>query len=318
MRIALAFEADRQSEWRDAFARLNLQSIAPVDYIAADTVAELRAAEPEIVVGYASGFVAAYLRDPSPTLKWVHFMNAGVDQVTRALGGSTPHFVSSNVRGIHAETMAEFALMAMLHFAKRVPQWMEQQREHNWQPAAPQLLTGKTVLIAGAGSIGTGIARACKALGMYVIGVATRDGPRPHFDQVVTSMQAQLGVADYVICSLPLTADTHRIFDASAFAAMKSGAVFVNIGRGEMVDEKAIIAALTSGHLAGAALDAHTVEPLPATSPLWDTPNLLLTPHVSGRYEGGIVKGAELFAQNFRRYVAHEPLLTPVDLARGY
>ena len=318
MKIALAFDPGRQSEWRDAFAGLNLEAIAPVEYVLAGTVPELRAAEPEIVIGYASGFVAAYLRNAPPTLKWAHFMNAGVDPVTKALGGKAPHFLSTNVRGIHVETMGEFVLMAMLHFAKRVPLWMEQQREHSWQPRANPLLSGKTVLIVGAGSIGGSVARICKSFGMHVVGVATREGPRPHFDQVAISMQPHLGTADYVICTLPLTADTTRVFDAAAFAAMKHGAVFVNIGRGEMVDEDAIIAALTSGQLGGAALDAHITEPLPATSPLWDTPNLLLTPHVSGRHEGGITKGAELFAQNFRRYLSGEPLVTPVDLARGY
>lgn len=318
MKVALAFDAARQVEWQAAFARLDLNTLAPIEYVSVSTIAELQAAEPEIVVGYASGFVASFLRDAPASLKWVHFMNAGVDPVAKVLANRTPHFMSSNVRGIHVETMSEFVLMAMLHFAKRVPQWMAQQREHAWQPRPVPLLSGKTVLIVGAGSIGGGIARVCKVLGMQVVGIATREGPRPHFDRIATSMHPHLDAADYVVCSLPLTADTHRLFDPAAFAAMKPGAVFINVGRGEMVDEEAILAALKSGHLGGAALDAHITEPLPPASPLWDAPNLLLTPHVSGRYEGGTVKGAELFAENFRRYVAKQPLATPVDLVRGY
>jgi phosphoglycerate dehydrogenase-like enzyme len=318
MRIALAFDAARQAEWRSIFAGLHLEALAAVEFVSVRSVSELLAAEAEIVVGYAGGFVASFLGNAPPTLRWAHFMNAGVDPVSKALGGQIPAFLASNVRGIHAGPMAEFVLMAMLHFAKRVPLWTELQRRHRWQPAAPRMLAGKTALIVGAGSIGTGTARACKALGMQVIGVATREGPRPHFDRIVTSMHEPLSGADFVVCSLPLTADTHQMFDRPAFAAMKRGAVFVNIGRGEMVDEDAIIEVLKSGQLGGAALDAHTTEPLPETSPLWDAPNLLLTPHVSGRYDGGLVQGAELFAENFRRYLAGEPLATPVDLSRGY
>lgn len=253
------------------------------------------------------------------SLRWIQAASAGVD------GLLFPELVDSdvvltNARGVFDRPIAEHVMAVLLLFAKDLRGVLERQRRREWRPRDAETLEGKRLLVVGVGSIGRAIARTAKAFGMTVRGVGRTTRPDALFGTVmgVDELHDALGWADVVVDVLPATPATHHLFDAEAFAAMNPGVRFVNVGRGSTVDEVALVEALRSGRIAAAALDVFETEPLPPESPLWELPNVVITPHVAGDVAGWREAVVEVFVENLERYLTGEPLKGVVDKRLGF
>ncbi len=247
----------------------------------------------------------------APALRWVQAIGAGTDHFHGAELG--PDVVITNAAGVAAVPIAEFVIGQLLAVWKRFDELADQQRRHVWKPTYGRYVAGLTVGLVGLGAIGTAVAERARALGMRVLAVRRRPGVDdrpPAVDEVVgpDRLHDVLARVDAVVVCAPATPDTHDLFDAAAFAAMQPGAVFCNVARGSLVDEAALLDALRSGHLGAAVLDVTREEPLPADSPLWDAPNLRLSPHSSASLDHYVESVFDLFADNLGRYVRDEPL----------
>ncbi|HLF27141.1 MAG TPA: D-2-hydroxyacid dehydrogenase [Anaerolineae bacterium] len=274
----------------------------------------------------------------APNLRWVQGHFAGVDFfLDHPLLRSVTLTTSS---GIHAPVMAEYCLMMLLAFAHDLPRMIEYQQRSEWPQARWQLfalneLRDATLGVVGYGSIGREVARLARAFGMRVL--ATKrdvaqiddagyqlpdigDPTGAHLDRLypLHELHAMLRQSDYIVLALPLTPQTRKLIDAAALKQMKPKAVLINVSRGGVIDEAALIDALRAGAIGGAALDVFEQEPLPASSPLWQLPNVIVSPHVSGFTQRYDERALTLFAENLRRYVNGEPLLNLVDMRRGY
>ena len=253
-------------------------------------------------------------------LGWIQTSMAGVDAfLFPALVESD--VVVTNAGGVFDAAIAEWVIGMVVLFAKNGLAVLERQRRHEWLHELTEPVAGKRLLVVGVGGIGRAVARRALALGLDVRGLGRR--PRTGdelFDAVLGpgDLLDALGWADYVIDVLPGTEATRHAFGAREFAAMRAGARFVNVGRGSSVDEAALVDALRSGHLAGAALDVFEREPLPADSALWDLPNVVVYPHMSGDYAGWHEVVVDLFLDNLGRFVRGEPLRNVVDKRLGY
>ena len=252
-------------------------------------------------------------------LRWVHVTSAGVDHLW---GGALwrSGVTITNSRGVHATPLAEHVLGWLLMFARNLHVHLEHQRHRRWQREEGGQLAGTTVGILGLGAVGRAVARLCKACGARVVGMRRRPQPVPHVDRVVgpEGLREVLESSDYVVLTLPLVPSTRGILGRRELEWLKPGAVVVNVGRGGLVDEGALVEALREGRLRGAALDTFAAEPLPPDSPLWELPNVLISPHVAGSFHGYMDRVVELFCENLRRYLAGEPLQNVVDREAGY
>jgi phosphoglycerate dehydrogenase-like enzyme len=250
-----------------------------------------------------------------------------VDRVLNPELVKSPVRVSSS-RGVNSVAVAEHALALMLALTRGVADAVRAQAAARWDQEAlydrkPPLeeLHGRLLGILGLGDIGRELARRAAALGMRVWGLTRTARPRPpHVEKVFAAGREDMLLrnADVVVLALPLTTATHGLMGERRLRRMKPSALLINIGRGELVQEWALLRALREGWIAGAGLDVFAAEPLPAASPLWTAPRLVLTPHVAGTHPQYMAKSAELFLQNLRRYAAGEPLLNEVDKAAGY
>lgn len=257
-------------------------------------------------------------------LQWVQAVSAGVDRFL------TPAFrardiILTNTSGVHAINIAEHVLALMLAFARRLPQHLAGQHRHEWQHESERNdrpvfeLHGQTVLIAGLGDLGLALADRAQCLGMEVIGVRRHPSADAPYREVATDLLLELlPEADHVVDTLPLTPATRGLFNANAFAAMKDGAYFYNVGRGPTADTDALIRALETRHLAGAGLDVVDPEPLPSDSPLWEMPGVIITSHTSGSSPFMLERIGSLVTENIRRFTHDEPLLNVVNQAAGY
>lgn len=253
-------------------------------------------------------------------LRWVHAAGAGVDAIL------SPRLVQSDViltnsRGVFDRPMAEYVIGLMLMFAKGFRATIDRQRQKEWVHHETETLRDKRLLVVGAGPIGREVARLARSLGMHVSGVARTARERDEdFERVISDedLGEALPDADYVVVATPLTGRTRGMFGPERFARMKPGARFINVGRGPIVDEGALVGALREGNISGAALDVFQDEPLPESSPLWDDPRVIVSPHMSGNFSGWLTALGELFAENFGRWQRGEPLLNVVDKERGY
>nr|WP_166462744.1 D-2-hydroxyacid dehydrogenase [Amycolatopsis acidicola] len=253
-------------------------------------------------------------------MRWVHIASAGVDPVMFPELRESD-VVLTNSRGVFDDSIAEYVLGVVIAFAKDLPRSLELQRQVRWQHRETERVGGKRALVVGTGPIGRAIARMLRATGMSVAGMGRRAREAdPDFGSVHASAELTrwLPEFDYVVAVAPLTGQTKNMFDAPAFAAMKPGARFVNVGRGELVVTADLIAALRGGELAGAALDVFDTEPLPPDSPLWSMENVLISPHMSGDFVGWRNTLVEVFAENFRRWHTGRPLRNVVDKQLGY
>ncbi|HZC46723.1 MAG TPA: D-2-hydroxyacid dehydrogenase [Candidatus Acidoferrum sp.] len=272
-------------------------------------------------------------------LKWIQLLSAGADHVLGGpLKGSTIPITTTS--GIHATPIAEYTLASMLAYGHRIHLALRAQIRREWMRSGAFMgsvdeIRGKTIGIIGYGSIGRETARLAAAFGMTVLalkrnpaervdtgwypaGVGDPDGSIPARFFGPDEREAILRESDYVSVTLPLTNHTRKFIGEREFAAMKPAAYIVNVGRGEVIDEHAMAAALTAARIGGAGLDVFEHEPLEASSPLWELENAILTPHISGGYRAYMDRACELFAENLKRFAANRPLLNVVDPNEGY
>ena len=247
-------------------------------------------------------------------LKWMHTFSAGVDN---------PFFIDlikkgvtlTNSSGAAASPIAQTAILYMLALSRNVRAWFEHQDNKEWQRHEFTELDGSRLAVIGMGPIGEEIARLGVALNMQVEAIRrSPTGNEPCHTFSFDHLSDVLGRADWVALALPLTPDTQNLFDQQQFARMKPGAHFINVGRGELVDETALIQALNSQHLAGAALDVFATEPLPEDSPLWSMRNVLITPHSSGATTQSGLRAEEIFVRNFALFVQNEQMHNVVTI----
>lgn len=301
----------------------DLSPVAGLTEVRAASGEDLGAVLPGAEVLYVWDFASAALADAWATadaLRWVHVAGAGVDRVLFP-GLVDSDVVVTNSRGVFELPIAEYVLGCILALAKGLDVTLAQQREGRWRHRESERLHGRHVLVIGTGPIGQTTARLLAAAGMRVAGLGRRARSADFtFGQVYAQddMHDVLALADYVVAVAPLTEQTRGMLDRAAFRAMKPSARLVNVGRGPLVVEDDLIAALRAGEIAGAALDVFAEEPLPATSPLWDMPGVIVSPHMSGDAEGWQDELVRLFAENLRRYRAGEPLHNVVDKQLGY
>jgi phosphoglycerate dehydrogenase-like enzyme len=283
--------------------------------------------------GWLSGEAFDRLLARAPNLTWVHSATTGVE---RALTPAARErgIVITNARGVFSRPIAEYVLMMILAVSRRLPQLLELQRERTWQPLEGAELRDVTVGIVGLGSIGRAVGELAAAFGCRVIatrrrteagsGAATPDGEEAggqvKLDRVLGpgELPVLLGESDFVVLAAPLTPETEGMMDADALAAMKPGSWLINVARGRLVDERALLRALHDGPLGGAVLDTFADEPLSPASPFYDLPNVIVTPHTSWSSGRVLDRSVELFCDNLRRYAAGEPLVNVVDPSAGY
>ncbi len=251
-----------------------------------------------------------------PAVRWVHVLGAGVDGFPLEVVGDR---VLTCSRGASAPAIAEFVLAAMLAFEKQLPEVWITEPPAQWNVAELGGLAGKRLGLVGIGAIGTEVARRALAFDMTVAALRRRPEPAPVAGvAVVQDLAALLADADHVVVAAPATASTHRLLDAGALAATKRGVHIVNVARGTLVDQEALVAALDAGQVARATLDVVDPEPLPAGHPLYRHPKVRVSPHVSWSSAQSGLRTMQLFAENLDRYRRGEPLAGVVDLEAGY
>lgn len=256
----------------------------------------------------------------APALRWQQSPSAGVNHIL------TPAFLQkdiilTNAAGVHAIPISEFVLAFMLYHAKNLRKLQTLQDEHTWvRGVFLEELADATLLILGTGNIGQAIASRAKAFGVTVWGSRRHPEPLPNFDKVVGAHEwrSLLPTADYVVIATPLTQETKGLIDEAALRSMRQSAYLINIARGAIVDEAALLTALREGWIAGAGLDTVATEPLPQESPLWSLPNAFITPHCSALSPPLRERIAQLFIDNLKRYQTGQPLRNVVDKQAGY
>ncbi len=255
-------------------------------------------------------------------VRWVHSLSAGVDSIL------TPDFRSSpvpltNARGVFAESLAEYAMLAVLYFAKDVPRMIRDQQGRRWENMTVEMVKGRTVGIIGYGAIGRECGRLAVALGMRVIALRRR----PHLadsDGIAervygpAELHDLLHASDYVVLCTPATRETKHMIGAQELRAMKDTAVLINLGRGNAIDEAALAQALRENWIRGAALDVVQQEPLPSEHPFYSLPNILISQHSADRTPDWLERATRFFMENYVRFVNNEPLANRVDKMAGY
>ena len=302
----------------DGFRDLLAERFPAVEFVYATTAQGVAGAlvrhDPEVVFSIKHpGFPGpAHAPIPvHPSVRWIQVGGSGFDHLAP---WDAERITVTNGAGVLAPYLAETVTGAMLALSCGLLDYSAQQRARRWKPVPFTPLEGRTLLVVGFGRIGQCVARNAKALGMRVLALRGRPAPHPAADEVrgADALEALLPAADFVSLHVRLNAATRGLIGRDALAAMKPGAYLVNTARGPVVDETALFDALRSGHLAGAYLDVFETEPLPAESPLWAMPNVLITPHASDNIHGWPRWFATLFADNLDRWLAGEPLLNTV------
>ncbi|MEM7208608.1 MAG: D-2-hydroxyacid dehydrogenase [Pseudomonadota bacterium] len=252
-----------------------------------------------------------------PSVNWIQICGVGFDHVQPITDFSA---TVTNCAGVLSEFLGETIFGMMLAMSYGFPAYFHQQIAKQWKPVPRRSISGKTVLIIGLGNVGRDVARRCKQSNMRVIGIRNRPIDTEFVDKVggMDDLITLLGEADYVCLHTPLTDQTRAMLGKAEFAAMKPGAFFLNGARGGIVDEGALLAALESGHLAGAYSDVFETEPLPPDNPLWTAPNLIISPHTSDSIDDWERRYVVFFATNLERYLNGEPLLNVVNAKLGY
>ena len=247
--------------------------------------------------------------DLVPNLKWVQTTSSGVGQLIRLLGVHNSDLLVTTARGVHAGPLSEFVFLALLSHMRQLPHLQAEQRRHHWERFCGDELAGKTLAIIGAGEVGRRVAAVGACFGMRVVALG-RTGSDRTAEQLGVDvlfprerLHDMLAQADALVLSVPHTAGTEGMIDEAALAALKPGGVLVNIARGQVIDQEAMIEALRSGKIGFAALDVFAVEPLPSDSPLWDLPNVLISPHSSSTAESENGKITDIFCHNLRCYL---------------
>jgi phosphoglycerate dehydrogenase-like enzyme len=301
------------------------ESRYPSELQAQTGMEELREAlrDAEVLFSFWGGGIAQMtdFREQAPRLRWVQLTHAGAERVDPRLIEQGITFTTAG--GLAATPIAEFVMAYVLMFSKGWPGLFRSQQQHRYARFMPREVLGKTVGIVGMGYIGGEVARLAKAFGCRVIGMRrsfTQRGPDAVADEGVPpgDLDYLLAESDFVVIAAPLTAETRGMIGAEQLRRMKRSAYLINIARGALVDEAALIQALKEGVIAGAGLDVFAQEPLPPESELWDLDNVLISPHVSGGTEIYNKRATDIFCDNLRRFLAGQPLFNVVDPARGY
>jgi phosphoglycerate dehydrogenase-like enzyme len=268
----------------------------------------------------------------APRLVWVHSATSGVE---RALTPASRErgLVVTNARGVFSRPIAEYVLMMILSVSRKLPQLLELQRERTWQPLEGAELRDVTVGIVGLGSIGRAVGALATAFGCRVVAVrrrptdesATGDGDDKAFGEIMLdrvggpeTLPDLLAESDFIVLAAPLTPETEEMINTETLAKVKPGAWLINVARGKLIDERALLRALRDGPLGGAVLDTFRDEPLPPMSSFYDLPNVIVTPHTAWSSGRVLDRSVELFCDNLRRFAAGDPLLNVVDPAAGY
>lgn len=280
--------------------------------------------------------------EQAPRLRWIQLNSAGIDHALPHRVAQAQDILLTTASGIHAQPLANYVLMTMLAWNYKLPQMFRDQAQSLWRNDphklyAPIDMHRQTVGIVGYGTIGREVGRLANALGMRVL-AAKRDvkrsdeinadytppntgdpqGDIPERIYPVSALASMVSECDYVVLIVPLTPETRHLINARILEAMKPTACLINVARGAVVDEAALVTALSSGKIGGAMLDVFEEEPLPTTSPLWSMENVIISPHVSGNSANYHEKAAELFIENLRRYLDKKPLLNTVNRELGY
>lgn len=304
-----------------------LAELPPETSIAAGKTPEAfeRAAADATVI-FAWSLSGKLLRDVfhmAPRVRWVHTRAAGLDHLLFPELVASPA-VLTNGSGVFSDALGEFVLAAILYFAKDFRRMVRNQMEGRWAPFNVSGISGQTAGIVGYGDIGRAIATRLRPMGMRVLGM-TRRGPLLYnADPLVSQIFGpadrvkMIEQCDYVVVAAPLTAESRNLISEAEFAAMKPGAVIVNVGRGPVIDEAAMIRALSSGGIKGAALDVFDTEPLPQGHPFYKMDNVLLSPHCADHTADWLDNSMRFFVNNFERYRKGQPLLNVVDKQLGY
>ena len=276
--------------------------------------------EAEVIFGWIHQFPKNLLAR-TERLKWIQVLTAGVDRLPEEILKSGTRV--ANASGLHGAAMGEVVLELMLMFVKDAAACMRMKQEREWRRYRPAILRGQTVGILGLGAVGKEIARLCKAFGMKVVGIRRSGGaatPLPEVDRIYSREQLPelLAESDFVVLALPLTKETGGMIGEKELRGMKPTACLINVARGAIVDEVALIRALEEKWIAGAGLDVFTREPLPPESPLYALPNVIFSPHISGDIPDYESRATDVFCENLRRYLADEPFLHEVDREKGY
>jgi phosphoglycerate dehydrogenase-like enzyme len=280
-------------------------------------------AEAEVMLrGQIAAKVLDHVLERAPRLRWVHSISAGVDRVVTPLARERGLLVT-NARGVFSPPIAEYVVLMCLAIARRLPQLLDLQRERTWQPLRGEELSGLTVGIVGYGSIGAEVARLLEPFGTRIVATRRRpelgSGGRANVEVWgIDRLHDLLREADIVLIAAPLTDETAGLIGPTELQEMPGHAWLINIARGRLIDETALRRGLANGWIAGAVLDVFDEEPLPSDSPLYDTPNLVITPHTSWSSDKVVERSIDLFVANLEHYLAGEALENLVDLEAGY
>ena len=256
----------------------------------------------------------------APNLRWIHIIGAGIEHLS-PLDWLPETVTLTNNRGVHAEKAGQYGLMALLMLNNAIPRLVAQQRDHRYADHFTTAITGKMLLVVGAGAMGSAVATQAKLVGVHTIGIRRRPRPTPGFDEVhgVDRLDELLAAADFVLITTPATPETKHLIDRRRLALLPRHAGLINMGRAPVVDYEALSDALREGALAGAVLDVFDPEPLPESSPLWDVPNLVITPHMSSDDARTYApRTLDLVFENLERLIAAGPLKNVVDPTLGY
>lgn len=261
-------------------------------------------AEADVLVTFGP-MMAEHVLEKARKLRWIQALGSGVDGITDR-PSLRPDVLVTNLHGIHGAPVSEAALAAMLSLGRGLARNLRNQQQHKWERFPASLLKGKTVVIYGVGSIAAELAPKCKAFGMRVLGISSTTRTLPGFDRILprSELVAAASEADYLVLLTPYSEATRGSVGGNVFAAMKPTAHLVNLARGGVVDEEALMAALTTRRIAGAALDVFSEEPLPESHPLWAMDNVLITPHQGGFYDEYVNEALPVIEHNLRKFLA--------------
>ena len=263
------------------------------------------AGEAQVIVALDSQF-RDDLISAAPALQWIHALTSGTDVIASLATLDRRRVTITTTRGIHGPQMSEITLMHMLALSRRLPEMFRNQREHRWERWEQPLLWQKTVVILGVGAIAEDMARHFKVFGMTVLGISRTERVLANFDCIYprSRMKEVVARADYFVVLAPYSSDTDQIVDAGVLAAMKPGAYLVNVSRGGVVDEDALVDALRRGAIAGAGLDVFSSEPLPEKHPLWSLDNVIVTPRVGGMSDVYVEQCMPQLRQNLSAFLS--------------
>ena len=300
--VLLAFPEPIRNVYRDGLARAFPD--LHIDVVDHHSKVGPFIGEADILVTF-SAHTAEHVFAEAAKLKWVQALGTGVDGISDS-PALRPGVIVTNLRGLHGASVSEAALAGMLALSRSLMRTVHNQDAGRWERFQVSLMKGKTVGILGVGVIASELAPRCRALGMTVIGITSSPRILDGFDRMVRKDQlsAVAGDLDHLVLLAPLTHETRGIVNAEVLARMKSSAFLVNMARGGIVDEPALVEALEAGRIAGAALDVFAEEPLPAGHPFWSMPNVLITPHMAGFHSGYPDEAVPIVVENIRRFLA--------------